>query len=78
MTTSWALATHGQLAAALSAHTVGTLLAGIAAVTSIVMLTIAIRGRRLAWPVTDKLAAAIGLSFVGLLLVEWIVRLKSG
>lgn len=78
MTTSWALATHGQLAAAMQAHAVGTLLAGVAVVTAVVSLAIAAVGRPLRWPITDNLAAAVGVTFVAMLIVEWIVRIKRG
>jgi hypothetical protein len=77
MTTSWALATRGHLASAARAHVVGTLLAGIAALSAAVALVVAARGRWFRWQMTDRAAAALGLLLVAALVLEWVIRLTS-
>ncbi len=75
MTTSWAYATHGQLAAALRTHASGTLLALAAAIGAVVSLWAAARG---AWPLGQLgetgIVVIVALT-AALVLGEWIVRL---
>jgi hypothetical protein len=78
MTTSWALATHGQLAEALRVHTSGTLLAALSVGVSVMALVLAVRGRWFAWQVHDTAIAVIGLVAMAVVIGEWIWRLTRG
>ena len=77
MTTSWALATRGRLAAALRTHVAGTLLASVALVVGLGATITAAWGRRLAWQPAETTVAALAMVLVGLVLFEWIFRLLS-
>jgi hypothetical protein len=77
MTTSWALATRGQLADALRTHVTGTLLALAALVVGLGAMITAARGRRLAWQPAERTVAVLAVALVGLDLFEWILRLLS-
>jgi hypothetical protein len=77
MTTSWALATHGRLAAAFGTHATGTLLAAAALVGGLAATIVAARGKRLAWQPGETAAAAAALALAALVLCEWIVRLLA-
>jgi uncharacterized membrane protein len=77
MTTSWALATHGNLADALRTHVAGTLLAFVALVVGLGATITAARGRRLAWQPAETTVAVLAVVLVGFVLLEWIVRLLS-
>lgn len=78
MTTSWAYATHGDLARAVRVHTTGTLLAGLAGIGGLLLLAEAAAGRALAtWRGTIwGPAATAGLGIA--VLLEWVVRLSVG
>jgi hypothetical protein len=78
MTTSWALATQGRLAEAVRVHTVGTALAALALGASVTLLAVAARGRWITRRINDSAVAAIALAGVGVVLLEWLVRLAQG
>lgn len=78
MTTSWSLATHARVVEALRTHVAGTLLAALAAVTSATALAAAARGRLPAWLPGENAVVAGTLVMVGLVLLEWMLRLAQG
>lgn len=74
MTTSWSLATQGQVVAALMTSASGTILAAVFAVASIWLLAVAIRGRWLVMAPTPLQVAIAAMAWLALVMVEWLAR----
>lgn len=77
MTTAWAHVAHGQLVAAVAANTCGALLAVAAAVGGGWCLASAARGRWLVAAPSERAVAWGAVGLVGLVLLEWGVRLLA-
>jgi hypothetical protein len=75
MTTSWAYFVHGQPLEALKTHASGTLLAVAATVGAALTLGVAIRGQKIVWRDSETALVAVSLTLVGLILLEWVLRL---
>lgn len=78
MTTSWAYATHGQLAQALRTHVGGTLLAGAAALAGLAALAAAASGRWLLRVPSEVAILVLIALATAAMLGEWVVRLAAG
>jgi hypothetical protein len=77
MTTSWSLATHGQIVDAARTHASGTLLALVALVVGLTAVIVALQGKRLAWQPGETALAIGGVALALLVVAEWIFRLAA-
>jgi hypothetical protein len=75
MTTAWANFVQGRPVAALKTHVAGTALAVVAVATSAAAIVMSVRGKRLAWEPGETAVVAMAAGLVGLILVEWTIRL---
>jgi hypothetical protein len=76
MTTSWAHLMRGNVVGSVRANAGGTLFALAALVSGPWLLVSGVKGRWVMWTPDDRLLLGIGLTMIGVTLIDWFVRLK--